>query len=53
VQNTNIYHIKGVNKVVLQSKNEINVISSYDKAINKYNNNQGISMSMEFIEIVI
>jgi hypothetical protein len=49
MHNAKIYHVKGVNKLLLQSKNEIGVISNYDKVINIYNNNQSVSMSMEYI----
>ena len=37
----------------LQSKNEINIISSDDKVINIYNNNQSVAIDMKYIQVVI
>jgi hypothetical protein len=49
----NICHVKGVNKLFLQSKYEISIIVSNDKVINIYNNNQSVSIGMEYIQVVI
>jgi hypothetical protein len=53
MQNTNICHVKEVNKLLIQSKNDINIIVGYDKVINIYNNDQSFSMSIKYIYVVI
>jgi hypothetical protein len=49
VEYQDICHVKGVNKFLLQTKNEINVITNDDKVINIHNNNQSVSIGMEYI----
>jgi hypothetical protein len=49
MESTKICYIEGVNKLLLQSKNEIDFTANDDKVVNIYNNNQGVSISMEYI----